>query len=209
MYLQDLKKKNPALSGLRLYDADQILPPDQFLKLMLDDVLICGDWPENVHDLYFHIAPMLTNITRDPENYPRFKKDQKDIINGYLKQLQKAEKDEKKFLEDLNFALIQAGGSEIDMDQWTRIKRIIKYSLGAYLDIYSSRYFIDKFPPTKEIKEDFLKILNEIIFVSQNWKKSWTKELGLDPEEQEQVSRDGNTSLIIQYLYKKAKLDKE
>jgi hypothetical protein len=90
------------------------------------------------------------------------------------------------------------------MDQWTRIKRIIKYSLGAYLDIYSSRYFKDKFPPTKEIKEDFLKILNEIIFVSQNWKNSWTKELGLTQSEQDQVSQDGNTRLIIQYLYKKS-----
>ena len=204
LYLKDLKKKNPALSGLRLYDADQILPPDQFLKLMLDDVLICGDWPENVHDLYFHIAPMLTNITRDPENYPRFKQDQKDIINGYLEQLQKAEEDGEKFLEDLNCTLIQAGGSAIDMDQWTRTKQIIKYSLGAYLDIYSSLYFEDKFPPTAKLKVDFLNILNSIIIQEPKWINAWTKELSLTQKEQDQVSRDDNTRLIIQYLYKKS-----
>lgn len=209
LYLQYLKEKNPALSGLRIHDADQILPPDQFLELMLGDVLICGDWPENVHDLYFHIAPMLTNITRDPENYPRFKQDQKDIIHGYLEQLQKAEEDEKKFLEDLNCALISAGGSEIDMDQWTRTKRIIKYSLGAYLDIYSSRYFEDKFPPTAELKDDFLKILDSIIIHEPNWKNAWTKELRLAQSEQDQVSKDYNTILIIRYLYVKAKLDEK
>lgn len=209
LYIKDLKTKNPALSGLRLYDADLILPPDQFLELMLDDVLICGNGPENVHDLYFHIAPMLTNITRDPENYLRFKQDQKKLINGYLEQLQKAEEYEKKFLEDLNCALIKAGGSEIDMDQWTRTKQIIKYSLGAYLDIYSSLYFEDKFPPTEELTDDFLKILNSIIIRQPKWIKAWAKELHLTESEQDQVSQDGNTSLIIQYLYEKAKLDKE
>ena len=208
LYLQDLRKKNPALSGLRIYNADQILPPDKFLELMLGDVLICGDWPENVHDLYFHIAPMLTNITRDPENYPRFKKDQKALINGYLEQLQKAEKDEEKFLEDLNCALISAEGSKIDMDQWTRTKRFIKYSLGAYLDIYSSLYCEDKFPPTAELKDDFWGILNTLITDPQ-WMNAWTKELCLTKSEQDQVSQDGNTRLIIRYLYCKAGLDKD
>lgn len=205
--LAGLKLKHPALSTLRFIDADQILSPDQFLELMLDDVLILSKWPEIIHDLFYHIAPMLTNISRDPESYPRYKQDQKNIIHGYLQQLHESEKDEEEFLKDLNKLLTQAGGRDIDIAQWKRLKPIIKYSLGAYLDIQSSLYIEKKFPETTPLKHDFINCLCEVIIENERWQKAWTKELGLEPSEQELVSKDPNTKRIIQCLFIKAGLN--
>jgi len=207
-----LKSDNPELKDLELVQPGGLLEADEFIEKSLGKFLICSSTSAQPHDLFFHVMPTLLNIFQDPKNYLRYKKDVETLVRGYLDQLQEAELNEKDFLEELNQVLeskIQ-GGRAISKTEWDRVKGIIRYCIGAYLDVETSKYYspvdLEKYPPTEEIKKNFLEHLSWII-LDEKWQKAWARDLGIEKSsDKELVTEDPNTGHLLHAIFIKAGL---
>jgi hypothetical protein len=208
--LGELKRKNPQLIDLKLVQPGGLLEADEFIEKALGTFLICSSSDEQPHDLFFHVMPTLLNISQDPENYLRYKKQVETLVRGYLGQLQEAEQNGEKFLKDLNQVLISQveGGRVVTKTEWNRIKGIVKYCIAAYLDVETSKYYDpvdrEKYPPDKEIKENFLDHLKWILTDSEKWQSARARDLGISESDKEHVIEDPNTANLLSAIFIKA-----
>ena len=210
--LGDLIRKNSQLIDLKLVQPGGLLEADEFIEKALGTFLICSSSDEQPHDLFFHVMPTLLNISQDPENYLRYKKQVETLVRRYLGQLQEAERNGEKFLKDLNQVLISQveGGGIVTETEWNRIKGIIKYCIAAYLDVETSKYYDpiqrEKYPQDEEIKENFLDHLNCILTDSEKWKNAWARDLEISESDKELVTEDPNTGHLLYAIFIKAGL---
>jgi hypothetical protein len=208
--LSDLKRKNPQLKDLKLFQPEGLLEADEFIEKALGTFLICSSSDEQPHDLFFHVMPTLLNISQDPKNYLRYKKQVETLVRGYLGQLQEAEQNGEKFLKNLNQVLISQveGGSVVSKTKWNRIKGIIKYCIAAYLDVETSKYYNpserEKYPRDVEIKENFLDHLKWILTDSEKWQSAWARDLRISVRDKERVTDDPNTANLLSAIFIKA-----
>jgi hypothetical protein len=205
-----LKGKNSQLKDLKLVQPGGLLEADEFIEKALGTFLICSSSDEQPHDLFFHVMPTLLNISQDPKNYLRYKKQVETLVRGYLGQLQEAEQNGEKFLKNLNQVLISQveGGSVVSKTKWNRIKGIIKYCIAAYLDVETSKYYNpserEKYPRDVEIKENFLDHLKWILTDSEKWQSAWARDLRISVRDKERVTDDPNTANLLSAIFIKA-----
>ena len=159
-----MKASEAGFPEIQIVEVDDILPGDEFLNLVLEGRLIWTKRPELIHDIWFHIIPQLLNFTNDPTGYQTHIKVRNMLVKGILVQLAEADANPKQFLENLNPIIKQLAGKDIDIRAWNLVERLIKYSLGAYLDAETA-FIFKKIPKERETLRMFINgIINILDF---------------------------------------------
>jgi hypothetical protein len=181
-----MKESEAGFPEIQIAEVEDFLPEDEFFNLVLEGRLIWTKPPELIHDIWFHIIPQLLNFTKDPTGYQTHIKVRNMLVNGIREQLDEADADPVQFLEDLKPIIKQSGGTDINKETWNRVKSLIKYSLGAYLDGETS--LILKEIPKKP--ETLMMLMNGIVMIVLNeteiekkWQKVWSAKLGFTKED--------------------------
>jgi hypothetical protein len=182
----EMKASEAGFPEIQIAEVEDFLPEDEFLNLVLDGRLIWTKPPELIHDIWFHIIPQLLNFTKDPVGYQAHIKVRNMLVNKIRKQLNQADANPVQFLENLNPIIKQFDGTDINKETWNRVKSLIKYSLGAYLDRETS-LILKEIPKEAEplrmvINGIVMIVLNETE-IEKKWQKAWSAELGFTKED--------------------------
>ena len=201
-----MKASEAGFPEIQIVEVDDILPGDEFLNLVLEGRLIWTKPPELIHDIWFHIIPQLLNFTNDPTGYQTHIKVRNMLVKGILVQLAEADANPKQFLENLNPIIKQLDGKDIDIRAWNLVERLIKYSLGAYLDAETA-FIFKKIPKERETLRMFINGIINIFLgtdeLYQNWQKAWSAELGFTKEDLLQAIPEKNPIPTIKALIRK------
>lgn len=201
-----MKASEAGFPEIQIVEVDDILPGDEFLNKVLEGRLIWTKPPELIHDIWFHIIPQLLNFTKDPVGYQTHINVRNMLVNGIREQLNQADANPVQFLENLNPIIKQFGGTDINKETWNRVKSLIKYSLGAYLDAETA-FIFKKIPKERETLRMFINGIINIFLGSdelyQNWQKAWSAELGFTKEDLLQAIPEKNPIPTIKALIRK------
>jgi hypothetical protein len=128
------------------------------------------------------------------------------LVNKIRKQLNQADANPVQFLENLNPIIKQFDGTDINKETWNRVKSLIKYSLGAYLDRETS-LILKEIPKEAEplrmvINGIVMIVLNETE-IEKKWQKAWSAELGFTKEDLLEAIPEKNPIPTIKALIRK------
>lgn len=191
--LKAYRENNPDFPDLTITEVDEILSTEEFMELVLLNDLIYSKPPDIIHDITYHVIPLLLRIHQNPTLYRHFKMEIASLSRYLMGEFEKAETNFEEFIAPVNEFLVKKEITEkISFEDWNLIKDLLKYSLSASLDIATSDD--TPFDECLNIKNYFLDLQISILKESPNWQSAWTKELGL---------QGNNLDRVIEIIQKK------
>ena len=166
-------KQNPQFPELSIVEVGDILSPDDFFRLFLENDLIFSKPPELIHDSFYHIEILVFNIYQDPTNYRRYKQELKTLFLHLDAHIDRIKTDPEKWVGKLNSAV---KGLILTPQRLSELQEILKWSLKATLDNSTTGY-LKGFYSKDEIR-GYIYHHNLEVLDLEGWCKTAAKEMG-------------------------------
>ena len=159
------------LKKLIIVQVSEILPFKEFLELMLTNDVIFSDLPHLIHDVCFHIIPLLVRLSKHPDGYKLYRATIVSTFRELGKEFEEAQKNFREFIAPLNLFFFKR--NPIKQEEWRLYESVLQFSMGACLDILS----VDGGPflHGNELKKHLFKIQTQVLR-DKMWLKAWQKE---------------------------------
>jgi hypothetical protein len=171
-------KQNPQFPELSIQEVGEILSPDDFFRLFLENDLIFSKPPELIHDSFYHIEILVFNIYQDPTNYRRYKQDLKTLFLNLDAHIDRIKTDPEKWVKVLNSRM---RGPKLTVERLSQLQEILKWSLRATLDNSTTGYLRSFY--SKEEIIGYIYNQNLDVLDLEAWCKTAAKEMGKSFEE--------------------------
>ncbi len=177
--LDEYSKINPLFPQLSLIEVSEILPPEDFLNLMLTKDIIISQPPDIIHDICFHVIPKIIRVFMFSEGYKPYKEQITSTFTELQDGFQRANENFQEFISSANQILEQDGKPIITKEEWDLMQGLLKFSMSACLDVESSND--ESFEQGKELKKLLFKTQKYVIndLDPKGWEPVWRKELNL------------------------------
>jgi hypothetical protein len=175
--LEKYREKDPFFPELSLIEVTDILPAEDFLHLMLTKDIILSDPPDLIHDICFHVIPILRRVFMFPEGYKLYKEQIASIFRELQEEFDRSNENFDEFISPVNQILVKKQKQQITKAEWDLMQDILRFSMSACLDIIS--VFDEKFEHDKELKKLLFKIQASVIMDQDRpmgWDLVWNKE---------------------------------
>jgi hypothetical protein len=149
--IAEYRKDNPTFPELSLIEVTHILPPDDFLHLMLTKDIILSEPPDLIHDICFHVIPILSRVFKFRQGYKPYKEMIASTFSELQEGFRKSSENFDKFISPVNQILAKKQEKIITKEEWHLMQDILRFSMSACLDIIST--YDDAFEQDKELKK--------------------------------------------------------
>jgi hypothetical protein len=183
------------LKELSIVQVSEILPFKEFLELMLTNDVIFSDLPHLIHDVCFHIIPLLLRLSKHPDGYKLYRATIVSTFRELGKEFEEAQKNFREFIAPLNLFFFKR--NPIKQEEWRLYESVLQFSMGACLDILS----VDGGPflHGNELKKHLFKIQTQVLR-DERWLKAWQKESEIMGGVLSETEQNRSTA-ILQALY--------
>ena len=183
------------LKELSIVQVSEILPFKEFLELMLTNDIIFSDLPHLIHDVCFHIIPLLVRLSKYPDGYKLYRETIVSTFRELGKEFEEAQKNFREFIAPLNLLFFKK--NPIKEEEWRLYESVLQFSMGACLDILS----VDGGPflHGNELKKHLFKIQTQVLR-DEMWLKAWQKESEIMGGVFSETEQNRSTA-ILQALY--------
>jgi hypothetical protein len=183
------------LEELSIVQVSEILPFKEFLELMLTNDVIFSDLPHLIHDVCFHIIPLLLRLSKHPDGYKLYRATIVSTFRELGKEFEEAQKNFREFIAPLNLFFFKR--NPIKQEEWRLYESVLQFSMGACLDILS----VDGGPflHGNELKKHLFKIQTQVLR-DERWLKAWQKESEIMGGVLSETEQNRSTA-ILQALY--------
>jgi len=202
--LVSFRQKYPDFPPLSIAQNTGIVQPDAFLNISLENDFIYSDPPELIHDICYHLLPMLKRIFLNPTQYEPFRKEVVKTFTELGATLDKAKADFEGFISPMNKILQNQGLRPIKKEEWTLMQGILKFTMSGCLDILATDS--NKFLQGGKVREYLFQSQKSLIDGSSHfsWPETWAKELSLSKQNLANVLaiiRSGRHEDFLKALY--------
>jgi hypothetical protein len=175
--LDTYSRENRSFPELSLSEVTDILPAEEFLHLMLTKDIILSDPPDLIHDICFHVIPILRRVFMFPEGYKLYKEQIASTFRELQDEFDRSNENFKEFISPVNQILVKKQKQQITKAEWDLMQDILRFSMSACLDIIST--FDETFEQDKELKKLLFKTQASVIMDQDRpmgWDLVWNKE---------------------------------
>jgi|GEM_PF-1441853 len=168
------------LKELSIVQVSEILAFKEFLELMLTNDIIFSDPPHLIHDVCFHIIPLLVRLSKYPDGYKPYKEMIFSTFSELSKEFEYAKENFRNFIAPVNLCLLKR--KPITEEEWKLFESLLQFGMGACLDILSADG--GPFLQGKELKEHLFTIQSRVLR-DEMWLEAWQKESPLNEKDTE------------------------
>jgi hypothetical protein len=111
--LEKYREKDPFFPELSLIEVTDILPAEDFLHLMLTKDIILSDPPDLIHDICFHVIPILRRVFMFPEGYKLYKEQIASIFRELQEEFDRSNENFDEFISPVNQILVKKQKQQI------------------------------------------------------------------------------------------------
>ena len=202
--LVSFRQKHPDFPPLSIAQVTEIVQPDAFLKILLENDFIYSDPPELIHDICYHLIPMLKRIFINPSQYEPFRKEVAKTFTELGATLDRAKTDFEGFISPMNKILQNQGLRPITKEDWTLMQGILKFTMSGCLDVLATDS--NEFLQEGKVREYLFDSQKSLIDGSSHpsWPETWAKELFLSKQNLAKVLtiiRSGRHEDFLKALY--------
>jgi len=206
--LVSFRQKHSDFPLLSIAQVNEIVQPDAFLKILLENDFIYSDPPELIHDICYHLIPMLKRIFLNPNQYEPFRNEVVKTFKELGATLDRAETDFEGFISPINKILQRQELRPITKEEWTLMQGILKYTISACLDNLATVSNI--FLPAGQVREYLFQLQKSLIqpspkipgqFSGEGWPELWAQELSLSQENLDKVLTIITSGRHVDFLY--------
>ena len=152
---------------LSLIEVTHILPVEDFLHLMLTEDIILSEPPDLIHDICFHVIPILSRVFEFREGYRPYK----EMIASTFSELQEGFRKSKgnfdEFISPVNQILSRKNEDIITKEEWDLMQDLLMFSMSACLDTIST--YDGAFEQDKELKKLLFQSQTDVIMGGFGW----------------------------------------
>ncbi|MBM3196333.1 MAG: hypothetical protein FJZ62_06290 [Chlamydiae bacterium] len=203
--LDTYSEKNPSFPELSLSEVTDILPTDDFLHLMLTTDIILSDPPDLIHDICFHVIPILRRVFEFREGYRPYKEQIASTFSELQDEFDRSSKHFDEFISPVNQILAKKQKQQITRAEWDLMQDILRFSMSACLDIIST--FDETFEQDKELKKLLFKTQASVLMDQDRpmgWDLIWNKEFpktGIDHTTRCRIASSDRSKHFLFALY--------
>jgi len=203
--LDTYSEKNPSFPELSLSEVTDILPTDDFLHLMLTTDIILSDPPDLIHDICFHVIPILRRVFEFREGYRPYKEQIASTFSELQDEFDRSSKHFDEFISPVNQILAKKQKQQITRAEWDLMQDILRFSMSACLDIIST--FDETFEQDKELKKLLFKTQASVLMDQDRpmgWDLIWNKEFpktGIDHTTRWRIASSDRSKHFLFALY--------